>query len=161
MPAANVAAGTALVQAMTWRGSQTAPDAPDPLVKVNAAEQLPVASELSPAAVSAAAELRAARALVHRLVGANLGSLRIARQLMLVQDVAERHRRNAEAAIDTAALTRDPEAIERAVSSSAAADLADEEEWDLSREWGSHVQDVHRLVDEAERLLARPSGLRS
>lgn len=144
------------MRAMISRASQPVPGPEDPVLTPDVAGPLPAVD--GPA--TAAAELRAARALVHRLVGANLGSLRIARQLMLVQDVAERHRHHAELAIDTAALTRAPDAIERAVSASAAADLADEEEWDLSREWGAHVQDVHRLVDEAERLLARPSGLR-
>lgn len=96
-----------------------------------------------------------ALALLRKMMGASMRSLQVGRQLMLAQDLALRHRQLADARIEAAAASGgDLRAIQQAVEASRAADLSDEQEWALSREWGAQMLHVHALVDLAEELLA-------
>jgi hypothetical protein len=110
----------------------------------------------APAPAAVADELVAALTLLRRMVGSNMKTLQIARQLMLAQDLAERHRSRVGPAVDEAAASDcDPDVIERAVRAVAVADAADEDEWALSQEWATHIYDVHRLTEQADNLFGR------
>jgi hypothetical protein len=101
-------------------------------------------------------ELVSALALLRRMVDSQMQTLKIARQLMLAQDLAERHRSRVGSAVDEAAASDgDEEAIERAVRAVAIADAAADDEWALSREWAAHVCEVHDLAQLADKLFAR------
>jgi hypothetical protein len=101
-------------------------------------------------------ELISALTLLRQMVCSNMQTLQIARQLMLAQDLAERHRSRVGPAVDEAAASAgDLDAIEHAVGAVAAADAADEEEWTLSQVWGTHIQDVHELAEQVDGLFAR------
>ena len=83
--------------------------------------------------------MRIALGLLRRLMRSNVRSMQIAKDLMLAQDLADLHFSNVGPAIDAAAVSGgDQDAIDRAIDAVAAAELADAEEFALSREWGAH-----------------------
>lgn len=94
--------------------------------------------------------------LVRRLIGSNLKSVRLAKDLLLAQELADLQRSQAEPAIDLAAWSEgDSLASERAVDAVAAAERADEAEFGLSREWAAHCCNVYALTELAEEVLER------
>jgi hypothetical protein len=110
----------------------------------------------TPPTIDLADELVSALELLRQIVGSQIRTLQIARQLMLAQDLAERHRSRVGPAVDEAAGSDgDPDAIERAVRAVAVADAAAKDEWTLSQEWAEHICQVHRLGELAEELFAR------
>ncbi|HWE11673.1 MAG TPA: hypothetical protein VG325_20165 [Solirubrobacteraceae bacterium] len=112
--------------------------------------------EVMAAQAAVSGQLVSALTLLRQMVGSNMKTLQIARQLMLAQDLAERHRSRVGPVVDEAAASGgEHDAIERAVRTVAAADAADEEEWALSQEWASHIYEVNMLTEKTDNLFAQ------
>jgi hypothetical protein len=94
------------------------------------------------------------RDLIEALVRAQLDGTRVARRVMLMQEVADTAQEAAAAAFD-AALARgcDDEAIDRAVATSSAATQASEDELQAAIAWKEHLEETDRLVRAAGDLL--------
>jgi hypothetical protein len=86
------------------------------------------------------------------LVTSNLECVRLAKDLMLAQEVADLHETRAEQAIDEAAQAGDEDAIDEAVAAVAVAAQANAAEAMAASSWGAHVERVHRLTRSVDEL---------
>lgn len=101
-------------------------------------------------------QVRSSVLLIQQLVRANMQSLELARQLMLAQEVADLLTDRMHPAIDAAAASAGNEdAIDEAVAAVAAAEQASVAELTLSKSWGVHLGEVHRLIEVAQGLVER------
>src|SRR4051794_17550347 len=95
------------------------------------------------------------RDLIEALVRAQVDGTRVARRVMLMQEVADTAQEAAAAAFDAAAAASgsDADAIDRAVATSSAAALASEDELRAAIAWKEHLEETDRLVRAAGDLL--------
>jgi mevalonate pyrophosphate decarboxylase len=88
------------------------------------------------------------------LIDAQLDGARLARRVMLLQELADAAESLASAAYDQAldAVT-DTEAVERAVRTGSAASRANEDELDATIAWTEHLEYTDDLVKTARRVV--------
>jgi hypothetical protein len=99
-------------------------------------------------------DAHALRSLIENLVASNLDGVRLAKRVMLLQEMADAAEGLATATIDAAVSSvGDDEAVERAVAASTAATEAHEAELQASIEWRLHLERTHDLADIAEEVL--------
>ena len=94
--------------------------------------------------------------LLKELACSNLESLRLAKELMVAQELADEcEARAVSAAPMAAACGAEAQAIKRAAAEAAAIERLNEEELRLSQAWALHRREVHRLVAAADELDLR------
>jgi hypothetical protein len=94
------------------------------------------------------------RILIEQLVDAQLDGVRLAKRVMLLQDLADAAQTLACAAYDEALdAAGNPEAVDRAVMTATAASRANEDELDATIAWKEHLQHASELVDAARLVL--------
>jgi hypothetical protein len=102
---------------------------------------------------SAAVELLKARSEIAVLAAAHRQSLRIAKELLIAQELADAQEHRTDQAIAAAIANRsDSEAIDRAVRSAALSEAAYDDERRATERWGRHLLYVYGLLATAERL---------
>jgi hypothetical protein len=107
-----------------------------------------------------AAELLKARREIAVLAAAHRESLRIAKELLIAQELADAQEHRTDLAIAAAiANPRDSDAIDRAARSAALSEAAYDDERRATERWGGHLLHVHALLAEAERLGPDADGL--
>jgi hypothetical protein len=94
------------------------------------------------------------RFLIEELIDAHMDGARLAKRVMLLQDLADGAQTLACAAYDEAlGDTGNPDAVDRAVMTATAASRANEDELDATIAWKEHLQNANQLVDAARRVL--------
>ena len=93
------------------------------------------------------------RILIEQLVDAQLDGVRLAKRVMLLQDLADAAQTLACAAYDEALDAGNPDAVDRAVMTATAASRANEDELDATIAWKEHLQHASDLVDAARLVL--------
>ena len=94
------------------------------------------------------------RSLVEELVELHREDVRLAKRLLLVQETVDRLERLADLAIDCAAAgAPDPEAVDRAVSVTAAAQRASDDEFDAATAWALHLEHSIRVTGSAAEIV--------
>jgi len=108
----------------------------------------------------AAVELLKARGEIAVLAAAHRQSLRIAKELLIAQELADAQEHRTDLAIAAAIANRsDAEAIDRAVRSAALSEAAYDDERRVTERWGRHLLYVYGLLAAAERLGPDADGL--
>jgi hypothetical protein len=88
------------------------------------------------------------------LIDAQLDGTRLAKRVMLLQDLADTAQSVACAAYNEAlGAVGDSDAVDRAVSTGTAASRAGEDELDATIAWREHLQHTDDLVETARRIL--------
>jgi hypothetical protein len=109
---------------------------------------------------AAAGELLKARREIAVLAAAHRQSLRIAKELLIAQELADAQEHRTDLAIADAIANRsDSEAIDRAVRSAAQSEAAYDDERRATERWAGHLLYVHGLLAAAERLGPDADGL--
>jgi len=94
------------------------------------------------------------RVLIEQLIDAQVDGARLAKRVMLLQDLADGAQTLACAAYDEALDdTGNPDAVDRAVLTATAASRANEDELDATIAWKEHLQNSSELIDTARRVL--------
>jgi hypothetical protein len=94
------------------------------------------------------------RTLLQGLIDAQLDGTRLAKRVMLLQELADTAQSVARVAYDKALEANgDPEAIEWAVATGSAANHANAEELAATIAWREHLEHADRLVDAARSVL--------
>jgi hypothetical protein len=94
------------------------------------------------------------RSLIESLIDAHLDATRLAKRVMLLQDLADTAQALAYAAYDEALDSiGDPQAIDRAVMTGSAASRASKDELDATIAWKEHLKYADDLVETARRAL--------
>jgi hypothetical protein len=94
------------------------------------------------------------RALIEDLVDAQLDGTRLAKRVMLLQEVADAAQSLACAAYDAALdAVGDADAVDRAVMTGSAASRANEDEMEASIAWKQHLEHTDELVRAARLVL--------
>lgn len=94
------------------------------------------------------------RQLIENLIDAQVDGARLAKRVMLLQDLADAAQSLACAAYDEALdAAGTPEAVDRAVMTASAASRANEDELDATIAWKEHLQHASELVDAARLVL--------
>jgi hypothetical protein len=94
------------------------------------------------------------RSLIECLIDAHLDGTRLAKRIMLLQDLADAAQSVASAAYDEALVAiGDSDAVDRAVMTGSAASRANEDELDATIAWREHLQYTDDLVESARRVL--------
>jgi methyl coenzyme M reductase gamma subunit len=94
------------------------------------------------------------RTLIECLIDAQLDGARLAKRVMLLQDLADSAQSLACAAYDEArGAVGDSDAVDRAILSGSAASRANEDELDATIAWKEHLQHTDDLVETARRIL--------
>jgi hypothetical protein len=94
------------------------------------------------------------RLLIECLIDAQLDGARLAKRVMLLQDLADSAQSLACAAYDEALdAVGDSNAVDRAVMTGSAASRANEDELDATIAWKDHLQHTDDLVETARRFL--------
>jgi hypothetical protein len=94
------------------------------------------------------------RSLIEGLVDAHLDGTRLAKRVMLLQDLADSAQSLACAAYDEAlGAIDDPDAVDRAVMTGTAASRANEDELDATIAWKEHLHHMDELVEAARHIL--------
>ena len=97
--------------------------------------------------------LREAHAIILTLIDAHHESVRLAKQLMLAQELADLHEARANQALAVAAADpADTDAIDHALRASELFESADEDEARLSAHWGEHLIQIAQLIALVEQL---------
>jgi hypothetical protein len=96
----------------------------------------------------------ALRSLIESLIDAQLDGARLARRVMLLQELADAAGSLAHAAYDHALeAVADTEAVDRAVRTGSAASRANEDELDATIAWKEHLEYTDGLVKTARRVV--------
>lgn len=94
------------------------------------------------------------RSLIECLIDAHLDGTRLAKRVMLLQDLADSAQSLASAAYDAAlGAVADSDAVDRAVMSGSAASRANSDELDATIAWKEHLHYTDDLVETARHLL--------
>jgi hypothetical protein len=94
------------------------------------------------------------RILIECLIDAHLDGTRLAKRVMLLQDLADTSQSLACAAYNEALATvGDSDAVDRAVMTGSAASRANEDELDATIAWKEHLQHIDDLVETARHFL--------
>jgi hypothetical protein len=93
------------------------------------------------------------RFLIEQLIDAQVDGARLAKRVMMLQDLADGAQTLACAAYDEALDAGNPDAVDRAVMTATAASRANEDELDATIAWKEHLQNTSHLVDAARRVL--------
>jgi hypothetical protein len=94
------------------------------------------------------------RHLIEELIDAQVDGARLAKRVMLLQDLADAAQTLACAAYDEALdAAGNPEAVDRAVMTASSASRANEDELDATIAWKEHLQHASQLVDTARVVL--------
>jgi hypothetical protein len=94
------------------------------------------------------------RTLIQGLIDAQLDGTRLAKRVMVLQELADTAQSVARIAYDKALeAAGDPEAIEWAVATGSAASHANAEELEATIAWREHLENTDRLVQAARSLL--------
>jgi hypothetical protein len=94
------------------------------------------------------------RCIVEDLVELHREGVRLAKRLLLVQETVDRLERLADLAIDCAAASApDAEAVERAVSVAAAAQRANDDEFDAATQWALHLEHSIEVTRSASEIV--------
>jgi hypothetical protein len=94
------------------------------------------------------------RLLIEQLIDAQVDGARLAKRVMLLQDLADGAQTLACAAYDEALEdASNPDAVNRAVMTATAASRANEDELDATIAWKEHLQNASDLVNTARRVL--------
>jgi hypothetical protein len=92
--------------------------------------------------------------LIEVLIDANLDGTRLAKRVMLLQDLADVSQSLASAAYDEALeAVGDSDAVDRAVMTGSAASRANEDELDATIAWKEHLQYTDNLIEVARDML--------
>jgi hypothetical protein len=104
-------------------------------------------------------ELLEARSAIAVLTAAHRQSLRLARELLVAQELADAQEHRADLAIAAAiANPCDSGAIDRAVRRVDLSEAAYDDEGRATERWGQHVLHVYGLLAATERLVPGPDG---
>jgi hypothetical protein len=94
------------------------------------------------------------RCLIECLIDSQLDGSRLAKRVMLLQDLADTAQSLACAAYNEAlGAVGDSDAVDRAVLTGSAASRANEDELDATIAWNEHLQQTDDLVQTARRIL--------
>jgi hypothetical protein len=94
------------------------------------------------------------RCLIECLIDAQLDGTRLAKRVMLLQDLADTAQSVASAAYNEAlGAVGDSDAVDRAILSGSAASRANEDELDATIAWKEHLQHIDDLVETARQFL--------
>jgi hypothetical protein len=94
------------------------------------------------------------RFLIEQFIDAQVDGARLAKRVMLLQDLADGAQTLACAAYDEALEDAgNGDAVDRAVMTATAASRANEDELDATIAWKEHLQNTSQLVDAARRVL--------
>jgi hypothetical protein len=94
------------------------------------------------------------RSLIESLIDAQLDGTRLAKRVMLLQDLADAAQSLACASYDEALCTvGDADAVDRAVLTGSAASQANADELDATIAWKEHLAHIDDLVETARRVL--------
>jgi hypothetical protein len=94
------------------------------------------------------------RCLIECLIDSQLDGSRLAKRVMLLQDLADTAQSLACAAYNEAlGAVGDSDAVDRAVLMGSAASRANEDELDATIAWNEHLQQTDDLVQTARRIL--------
>jgi hypothetical protein len=92
--------------------------------------------------------------LIESLIDAHLDGTRLAKRVMLLQDLADAAQSLACASYDEALYAvRDSDAVDRAVMTGSAASQANADELDATIAWKEHLEYTDDLVETARRVL--------
>jgi hypothetical protein len=94
------------------------------------------------------------RCLIECFIDAQLDGTRLAKRVMLLQDLADSAQSLASAAYDDAlGAVADSDAVDRAVMTGSAASRANKDEMDATIAWKEHLQYTNDLVETARHIL--------
>jgi hypothetical protein len=135
-----------------WSARSTSRRTPEPDPGVAVVQTLPVTAQPLD---HGSLDRGHVRLLIESLIAAHLEGVRLARRMLLLQEIADAAEHLATRTIDLAAGNpADQYAVEAAMSSSAAASQANADEIEASAMWACHLERTDELVRRATALAA-------